>query len=84
LKKGDFDEEIPVGDGTVQYFLEDFIEIGVDIINPVQVSAKGMNPKMLKEKYGDRVNFWGGVDTQHILPNEKRWFKNSPFLLKSG
>lgn len=55
--------------GTVQYFLDDFIEIGVDIINPVQVSAKGMNPEMLKEKYGDRVSFWGGIDTQHILPN---------------
>lgn len=55
--------------GTVQYFLDDFIEIGVDIINPVQVSAKGMNPEMLKEKYGDRVSFWGGIDTQYILPN---------------
>lgn len=55
--------------GTVQYFLDDFIEIGVDIINPVQVSAKGMDPKMLKERYGDRISFWGGIDTQHILPN---------------
>jgi len=55
--------------GTVQYLLDDFIEIGVDIINPVQMSAKGMDPEILKEKYGDRISFWGGIDTQHILPN---------------
>jgi len=55
--------------GTVQYFLDDFIEIGVDIINPVQVSARGMDPKTLKEKYGNQISFWGGIDTQHVLPN---------------
>ena len=43
--------------------------MGVDILNPVQVSAKGMDPHMLKEKYGDKLVFWGGgVDTQHTLP----------------
>jgi uroporphyrinogen decarboxylase len=45
------------------------IDIGVDIINPVQVSATGMDTKRLKAAYGRDVVFWGGgVDTQHILP----------------
>lgn len=54
--------------GSVAYFLDDLIEIGVDIINPVQVSARGMDPEMLKETYGNRICFWGGIDTQHLLP----------------
>lgn len=46
-----------------------FIESGFDIINPVQCSAKGMDPNILKERYGDHLVFWGGgVDTQHTLP----------------
>lgn len=55
--------------GTVQYFLDDLIELGVDIINPVQVSARGMNPELLKKQFGQRISFWGGIDTQHILPH---------------
>jgi len=55
--------------GTVQYFLEDLIALEVDIINPVQVSAKGMDPKKLKTEFGDRIIFWGGIDTQEILPH---------------
>lgn len=44
--------------------------MGMDIINPVQLSAKGMDARMLKEKYGDKLVFWGGgVDTQDMLPN---------------
>lgn len=55
--------------GSVAAFLDDFIEAGVDILNPVQCSAEGMDPVMLKEKYGDRIVFWGGgVDTQRTLP----------------
>ena len=42
---------------------------GFDIINPVQVNAAGMDPVLLKKKYGDRLTFWGGgVDTQKVLP----------------
>jgi uroporphyrinogen decarboxylase len=55
--------------GSVAYFLNDLIEIGVDISNPVQVSAKGMNPETLKEKYGHKICFWGGIDSQHVLPH---------------
>jgi hypothetical protein len=49
--------------------IDDFIEAGYDILNPVQVSAQGMDPKKLKGEFGDRIVFWGGgVDTQQVLP----------------
>jgi uroporphyrinogen-III decarboxylase len=55
--------------GAVEPFMEHFIDAGFDIINPVQVNAAGMDPVLLKEKYGDRLVFWGGgVDTQKVLP----------------
>ncbi len=55
--------------GSVRIFLEDFIEAGFDILNPVQCSAANMDPQELKDTYGDRITFWGGgVDTQHVLP----------------
>ena len=54
--------------GSVYKLIPDIIELGVDILNPVQVSAKDMESHRLKEEFGDRLSFWGGVDTQHILP----------------
>jgi hypothetical protein len=55
--------------GSVRALLEDFIDAGFDILNPVQCSAAGMNPVELKKGYGDRIVFWGGgVDTQRTLP----------------
>lgn len=54
--------------GGVTDLLDDFIEIGVDIINPVQVSADGMDTARLKERFGRRSVFWGGIDTQRVLP----------------
>ncbi|MGD0091634.1 MAG: uroporphyrinogen decarboxylase family protein, partial [Planctomycetota bacterium] len=54
--------------GALGAFLPDLIELGVDIINPVQVSAAGMDTAELKKKYGKRLAFWGGgCDTQHVL-----------------
>jgi uroporphyrinogen-III decarboxylase len=54
--------------GAVENFMDHFIEAGFDIINPVQVNAKGMDPELLKNKYGDKLTFWGGgVDTQKVL-----------------
>ena len=45
------------------------IEAGFDIINPVQCSATGMEPRALKADFGERITFWGGcVDTQKTLP----------------
>ena len=55
--------------GAVAEFMPHFIEAGFDIINPVQCSARGMDPEMLKQQFGDRLTFWGGgVDTQQTLP----------------
>ena len=45
--------------------------MAADRANPVQVSAKGMDPENLKKCFGDRISFWGGIDTHHILPNER-------------
>lgn len=57
------------GCGAVFDLIPHLIEIGVDILNPVQVSARGMDSKRLKERYGNDVTFWGGgVDTQRVLP----------------
>ncbi len=56
--------------GSVVGLIDDFVEAGFDILNPVQVSAAGMEPEGLKRRFGDRVTFWGGgVDTQDTLPN---------------
>ena len=55
--------------GSVYDFIPDLIEIGVDILNPVQVSAKNMDTERLKEEFGERITFWGGgCDTQRVLP----------------
>jgi len=58
--------------GSVYPFIREFIDIGLDIINPVQISARGMDPEKLKKEFGEQITFWGGgVDTQHVLPLAK-------------
>lgn len=54
--------------GNVTDLIDDLIEIGVSIINPLQVSAMG-DTATLKARFGDRVTFWGAIDTQHVLPH---------------
>jgi uroporphyrinogen decarboxylase len=54
--------------GSVVSVIEDLIDIGVDALNPVQVTAAGMDPVELKKKYAGRMAFWGGMDTQQTLP----------------
>ncbi|HCE17128.1 MAG TPA: methyltransferase [Anaerolinea thermolimosa] len=55
--------------GSVAALIPDFIEAGFDVLNPVQVSASGMDPAWLKREFGKDLVFWGGgVDTQHTLP----------------
>jgi uroporphyrinogen-III decarboxylase len=55
--------------GGVFELIDDFIDAGFDIMNPVQCSAAQMDPKELKNKFGERITFWGGgIDTQKILP----------------
>jgi len=55
--------------GSIFKILPDIIDMGVDIINPVQTTAANMDPRTLKGTYGDRICFWGGgVETQGVLP----------------
>lgn len=59
--------------GAIFELLPDFIEMGVDIINPVQCSALGMDPIKLKDNFGDKITFWGGgINTQNTLPYGSR------------
>lgn len=55
--------------GSIVLLVDDFIDAGFDILNPVQCSATGMDSQTLKDRFGDRLTFWGGgVDTQKTLP----------------
>jgi len=63
--------------GSVMPLIPDLIDNGIDILNPVQISATDMDPAVLKKRYGDKLVFWGGgIDTQHVLsfasPDEVR------------
>ena len=56
-------------DGNIRPILPDLIEIGIDILNPVHITATGMEPAALKRDFGKDVCFWGGgVETQNVLP----------------
>ena len=61
--------------GGVSEIIGDFVEIGADVINPVQVSASGMEIEGLAKKYAGKICFYGGIDTQRLLP------KGSPELI---
>ncbi len=55
--------------GAIEPIIDTLSDCGFDILNPVQCSAEGMDPKLLKEKHGKRITFWGGgVNTQQTLP----------------
>jgi uroporphyrinogen decarboxylase len=54
--------------GSVRELIGDFIDLGVDVLNPVQVSARGMDPAELKRDFGRYISFWGGIDTHRLLP----------------
>lgn len=54
--------------GGVRRLIPDFIEIGVDVLDPIQVRADGMEPESLKREFGDQICFSGGVDEQQLLP----------------
>jgi uroporphyrinogen decarboxylase len=55
--------------GAIRPIIPDLIEIGIDVLNPVQCNCPGMDPLQLKKEFGDRLAFMGGVDTQDLLPN---------------
>lgn len=54
--------------GSVHAFIPTLIACGVDILNPIQPGTFMMEPQRLKEDFGESITFWGGVDTQHLLP----------------
>jgi hypothetical protein len=55
--------------GSIWRLLDDIVDAGFDVINPIQTSAADMDPAAIKAKYGDRVTLWGGgIDTQQVLP----------------
>ncbi|HPM79808.1 MAG TPA: uroporphyrinogen decarboxylase family protein [Candidatus Anammoximicrobium sp.] len=56
--------------GACQCYIPDLLDNGIDILNPIQISAADMDPADLKSRYGDRLVFWGGgIDAQHVLPH---------------
>ncbi|HYK91933.1 MAG TPA: uroporphyrinogen decarboxylase family protein [Acidobacteriota bacterium] len=55
--------------GSCVEYIPDLLDNGIDILNPVQISARNMDPASLKERFGKRLAFWGGgIDAQHVLP----------------
>jgi len=57
--------------GSVLPFIDELIEIGMEVLNPIQVTARGMDPVKLKNNYGARLAFCGGVDQRLVLPTGK-------------
>ena len=55
--------------GSIVPVIDDFIEMGLDILDPIQPAATGMDPASLAEGFGDRLTFHGGIDEQHLLPH---------------
>ena len=53
-------------DGKVDVFIEDLIELGIDVLNPIQPEC--MDPVAIKKRYGDRLSFWGTIGTQTTMP----------------
>jgi uroporphyrinogen decarboxylase len=56
--------------GAIEPLIGDLIEVGVDILNPIQPLAKGMESKSLKDKFGDRLSFHGGIDLQKAMAEQ--------------
>jgi uroporphyrinogen decarboxylase len=57
--------------GAISTLIPHFIDVGIDIVNPVQVRAAGMEAKRLKRDFGHNICFWGGIDSQQVLPTGK-------------
>jgi uroporphyrinogen decarboxylase len=76
--------------GSVIEYIPDLLDNGIDILNPVQTNAKGMEARGLKSQFGDRLVFWGGgIDAQHVLPGAspdevKSAVRESMSILKPG
>src|SRR5271157_676349 len=55
-------------DGAVAPLIDDFIELGIEVYNPVQPNVPGSDPEELADRYSGRINFFGGIDQQVLLP----------------
>ena len=55
-------------DGAIAPILDDLVEIGLEVFNPVQPNVPGHDPEVLKSRFGDKLSFWGAIDQQHLLP----------------
>ncbi len=55
-------------DGAVAAILDELVEIGMDVFNPVQPNVPGHEPESLKSRLGDKLSFWGAIDQQYLLP----------------
>ncbi len=55
--------------GSVFAYIDDFMDIGIDVLNPMQSNAKDMDPGRIKEKTAGKMALWGGIDTHVVLPN---------------
>ncbi len=55
--------------GSVYRYIDDFIGMGIDALNPVQITARNMEPDRLKREFGGRIAFWGGIDSHRVLPH---------------
>ena len=55
--------------GSVHELIPSLIEVGIDILNPIQTTARNMQPELLKREFGKDMVFWGGIDTQRTLQN---------------
>jgi uroporphyrinogen decarboxylase len=54
--------------GSVFAYLDDFVDIGIDVLNPLQANARDMEAPRIKEKAGKKLALWGGIDTHEVLP----------------
>jgi len=70
--------------GSIRPIISDLIEIGLDVLNPIQCNCPGMDPIELKKEYGTALSFMGGVDTQRLLPNgsEDEVYRGTMHLLE--
>ena len=69
--------------GSVYTFIPAMIDCGVDILNPVQPGVYQMECERLKADFGDRLAFWGGLDTQHLLPGGASRMSGMPWGISS-
>jgi uroporphyrinogen decarboxylase len=53
--------------GAVYELIPDLIDCGIDVLNPLQTSARRMEPERLKKEFGGELSFWGGLDIQKVL-----------------